>query len=372
LDRRPVKAIIDLNTLKQNFLRLKNKLSGRVRVLGVVKADAYGHGAVQVSIALEEMGCDFLGVTSCEEGIRLRDADITLPILIMSGVYVGQLKDILYYDLTPVVFNSHIPKLLNRLAGESGRVVNVHLKVDTGIGRLGVLPDEVPSILAEIAILDNIKIEGVLTHLAEADKEESEFSIMQIEKFEEVINTMEDLGFVPEFMHIENSAAIIDRLSSSFNLVRPGIMLYGSYPSERLRFGIELLPAMSLSTEIIQVKQVPKGRPISYGRTFVTGRESIIATIPIGYGDGYLRALSNSGVALVRGKRVNVVGRVCMDLTMLDVTDVPGVGVGEEVILLGVQGDEMITAEELAKKAGTISYEVFCNINQRVYREYIR
>ncbi len=357
--------------LEDVIREIRRRLPRGVGILAVVKADAYGHGGVAVSRRLESLGCDLLGVALCEEGIELREAGIRVPILVLSGFFESQVEILTRFDLTPVVFDTAHLHLLNRTGEREGRRIGFHLKVDTGMGRLGLLPGEVPSFIAELRSCHHVYLQGVLSHLAEAEDEEGLFSREQLERFEGVIGEIRKGGFNPRYIHIANSAAIFTLPSAMYNLVRPGIMLYGSYPSESLRRRVDLRPLMRLTTRILQVKRVGKGTPISYGREFVTERESLIGVIPIGYGDGFPRSLSNRGWVLVRGRRVPVVGRVCMDLTMIDLTDLGEVGVDEEVVVIGRQGDEEITIEEFSGLSGTISYEAFCRIGSRVPREYI-
>lgn len=370
LTKRPASILIDLGAIEYNFHKIKEKVSAATGILAVVKADAYGHGAVKVSKTLEALGCDMLGVALDEEGIDLRNAGIRLPIIVLSGIYEGQLEEAIYYNLTPVIFDIRLAKELNRIATRAGKKVRVHVKVDTGMGRLGLLAHEIPPFFKELKELQNLEIEGVMSHFAEADEGDKGFSKEQIKRFDEAIMTINALGLDPPLKHIANSAAIIDLPSSHINLVRPGIMLYGSYPSKEFKNKIDLKPVMSLKTRISHIKWLPKGFPVSYGRTFVTERKSLIATIPVGYGDGYLRHLSGKASALIKGRRVPVIGRICMDLTMLDVTGLPGTKAGDEVILLGKDRDEEIAAEELADMAGTIPYEIFCSLNQRIPRVY--
>jgi len=372
LHRRPTSAIIDRSALRHNYLEIKKRTTPGTKVMAVVKANAYGHGDVQVARVFESMGCEFFGVAIPEEGARLRQAGIKAPVVVLGGIFPEQAPELFDLDLTPVIYDMETARLVNGLAVKMGVRKKMHLKVDTGMGRLGIKPGEVAPFLREFRSLKGLELEGVLSHLAEADSLKREFSETQLELFNETLRTVrEDCGFEPALVHMANSAAVVDLADSRFNLVRPGIMLYGSYPSERFRGKIDLKPAMQIKTRILYLKSVPAGSPVSYGRTFVARRPSRIATLPIGYADGLPRRLSGSGEVLVKGKRVPIVGLVCMDLTMCDVTDVEGVETGDEVVVLGAQGSEAITAEEIAERAGTISYEIFCNISGRVPRVYI-
>ena len=375
LIRRPTQATISLDALEHNVNQIQKSIGNPRKMLAVVKANAYGHGAVRIAQALAGLGVDFLGVATCEEAIELRQASITIPILVLGGFFPGQGIYAHQFDLTPVVYTLETAQELSQLAATSKRTIPIHLKIDTGMGRLGILPSETPLFIEKLSSLKNIKIEGVLSHLADTNQENHsglEFTRRQVEIFNQQIETLSQMGIDPLYRHLANSAASIDELPDSFNLVRPGIMLYGSYPAKRFQQKIDLKPVMNLSTKIISLKKVPQGTSISYGRTFTCKRESLIATLPIGYADGYSRALSNRGEVLIRERKAPVVGVVCMDLVMIDVTDIPGVGLGDEAILMGSQGSEVITAEDIAEKMSTISYEFLCGIGPRIPRVYTK
>ncbi|MBI3752988.1 MAG: alanine racemase [Deltaproteobacteria bacterium] len=371
MERRPTLAIIDRAAIKSNYILLKKKTAKDVDILAVVKANAYGHGAVEIAKTLEQAGCSFFGVALCEEGVELRESGIKSPIIILGGIYANQIRDVIEYDLTPVIFDIETARILDSLSAKTGKRINVHVKVDTGMGRLGLLPYQVIPFFKTLKGLANLEVEGILSHFAEADEEDKEFSKEQLNIFFKVITVIQELGFQPRLFHIANSAAVVEHVNSHFNLVRPGIMLYGAYPAKHMVGSIELKPAMRLVSQIISLKKVPKGYSISYGRTYVTEKESIIAAVPIGYGDGYPRSLSNKGEALIRGQKARVAGVVCMDITMLDVTRIKGVSAGDEVVLIGKQGGDEITVDELAEKAGAIPYEILCGISGRVPRIYV-
>ena len=375
LIRRPTQATISLDALEHNVTQIQKSIGNPRKMLAVVKANAYGHGAVRIAQALVDLGVDFLGVATCEEAIELRQASITIPILVLGGFFPGQGIYAHQFDLTPVVYTLETAQELSQFAATSKRTIPIHLKIDTGMGRLGILPSEIPLFIEKLSGLKNIKIEGVLSHLADTNQENHsglEFTRRQVEIFNQQIETLIQMGIDPLYRHLANSAASIDELPDSFNLVRPGIMLYGSYPAKRFQQKIDLKPVMNLSTKIISLKKVPQGTSISYGRTFTCKRESLIAALPIGYADGYSRALSNRGEVLIRERKAPVVGVVCMDLVMIDVTDIPGVGLGDEAILMGSQGSEVITAEDIAEKMSTISYEFLCGIGPRIPRVYTK
>lgn len=370
LERRPTLAIIDRAAIKSNYFKLKKSITKNVEMLAVVKANAYGHGAVEIAKTLEHAGCNFFGVAMCEEGIELRTAGVKSAIIILGGIYLNQIRDVIKYDLTPVIFDIGTARIIDSLAGKTGKRIKVHIKIDTGMGRLGLLSCQVAPFFEAIKELANLEVDGILSHFAEADEEDKEFSKKQLNLFLNIIKAVQDMGFQPRLFHIANSAAIVKHRDSHFNLVRPGIMLYGAYPAEHMIENINLKPAMKLVTRIVHIKQAPRGFSVSYGRKYITKRDSLIATIPIGYGDGYPRSLSNKGEVLIRGQRARVAGTICMDITMLDVTHIKGVKQGDEVVLIGKQGNDKITVDELAEKAGTISYEILCGITSRVPRAY--
>lgn len=375
LIKRPTIANINLDALKYNFNQIRKRAGKKVKILAVVKADAYGHGAVKISSELENAGVDFLGVATCEEGIELRNAQITTPIIVLGGFFRGQCEYAKIYDLIPVIYNLESAKELSQCAYKSNSKIKIHVKIDTGMGRLGMLPSESKVFFQHLMKLNNLEIEGVMSHLADnnqADHSGVEFTQRQEMIFKQQIEQLHQMGIYPRYKHLTNSAAIIDKNQDRFNLVRPGIMLYGAYPSERFKKVIDLKPVMSLKTKIISLKKVTKGTSISYGRTFRCERESLIATLPIGYADGYSRHLSNRGEVLIRGTRAPIVGVVCMDMVMVDVTKVPDVSLGDDVVLIGSQVNVHITAEEIAEKIGTISYEVLCGISPRVPRIYLK
>ena len=365
-DGRPTAAKIDLEALSHNYSEVTSRIDGR-QVLAVVKAGAYGHGAVPISRHLVQLGAQMLGVALVEEGRELRDAGITAPILVMGPVFPGQAEAVVSLRLTPVLFTLPLAQALSQAAGRSGSAVHVHIKVDTGMGRIGVTPEDALPFITEVAKLPGIEVEGLMTHFADADLRDKHFAAVQMDRFESLLQQLAEQGISVPHRHAANSAAVLEYGRAFLTMVRPGLMLYGYDPLEG-GSGADLRPVLSLVTRIALLKRVSAGTPVSYGRTFVTKRKSLIATIPIGYADGYSRALSNRGEAIVRGRRVPVAGRVCMDMTMLDVTDVPDAAEGDEVMLIGAAGGERITAADIAAKTGTIAYEVLCGISGRVPR----
>jgi alanine racemase len=367
---RPTIARIDLRLLSHNYNEVLKYAGGR-KVLAVVKAQAYGHGAIRVARHLLELGADMLGVALVEEGRELRAAGIEAPVLVMGAVFPEQADEIAVLGLTPVVYNMALARAIASAARKLKTTVAVHVKIDTGMGRIGIPPAAAEDFIADLMNLDCITVQGLMTHFAEADLRDKRFAAEQMDRFEAVLKKLDSRGITIPLRHAANSAALLDCKRALFTMVRPGLMLYGYNPIEGQGIGADLRPILSLVTRIAFLKKVPAGTPISYGRTFITKRDSMIATIPIGYADGYSRGLSNKGEAIVRGIRVPVAGRVCMDMTMLDVTDVPGVSEGDWVALIGNQGDERISAVDIAAQTGTISYEVLCGIGGRVPRLYV-
>ncbi len=372
LEKRPTSAAIDLGALKDNYLRVKERVGGRASVLAVVKANAYGHGDLETAHVLVGLGCELLGVAIPEEGAKLRHGGIKSPIIVLGGIFPNQADDIVELGLTPVIFDASTAGILNSAAQRRGAVQEVHVKIDTGMGRLGLRAEEAGPFFSKLKGLSNLKLSGLHSHFAESEREDKGFSRTQIAAFQSAVSLARQAGFEPKYVGISNSADIIEPVNGTeFSMVRPGLMLYGSYPDERLRGKIELKPVLSLSTRVLHLKAIQAGESVSYGRRFVARRPSLIATLPIGYADGLPRSLGNNAEVLIRGKRAPIAGTVCMDLIMADVTDVPGVQKNDEAVIIGSQGSETITAEEVAARAGTISYEIFCRISQRVPRVYV-
>jgi len=363
-------AEVDLGALAYNYHQLRQLAPPSVKFLTVVKADAYGHGAIPVSKKLDELGADFLGVATVQEGAELRNAGIKTPILVLSGIYQEEIEDVLTYELTPMVYRLEIAEALSATAKKKEKKIPIHIKVDTGMGRIGVLAKEAPAFAKRVRKFENLEIEGIASHFSTADGGNSSFAEEQLQRFTRTLEEMKKVDIDPPFCHIANSAALVNLPAAHFTLVRPGIMLYGSYPSPSLKDKVSLRQVMSWKSLVADLKKVPEDSPISYGRTFITQRPSLIAAIPVGYADGYNRLFSNRGEILIKGMRAPVVGRVCMDWTMVDVTDIPGVAVGDKVVLMGSQLGKEITAEELGERIGTISYEILCSVGKRVPRIY--
>ena len=365
---RPTACFIDLNALSWNFRQIRSKVGPNIKILSMVKANGYGHGATAIAKALAAEGSDAFGVATAEEAIELRQAGIGTPILVLAGAYPDQVDQFFDNSLTPVIHASASLEELDAIVHRRKKALNVHLKIDTGMGRIGLLAAEVDSWLQKIKTLKALKIEGVFSHFSHAESVEGKYTQEQLRLFQSVVERLRADGIPPSLVHLANSAATITLPAAYFDMVRPGLMLYGIYPSATMASQICLKPVLSWKTRILQLKKVPAGSSISYGQTFVTKRESLIATLPLGYADGYPRLLSNCGEVLVSGKRAPVVGRVCMDLTMIDVTDIEKIQPGDEVVLLGRQGDAEISADEMAAWANTISYEILTSISNRVPR----
>ena len=365
---RPTCCFVNLDALRWNFRQVRDKVGSSVKILSMVKANGYGQGATLVAATLANEGSDAFGVATLEEGLELRQGGIRSPIIVFAGAYIEQLDEYLENNLTPVVHELGILKRLEERVRGLGATLPVHLKVDTGMGRIGFLPIEIDSWLTEIKRLQALKLAGVFSHFSQAESVEGDYTQKQLRVFQATVQRLRSEGIVPNVVHLANSAATISLPAAYFDMVRPGLMLYGLYPSPAMTRQISLRPVLSWRTGILQLKHLPPGASVSYGQTFITRRHSLIATLPVGYADGYPRLLSNRGEVLVRGRRAPIVGRVCMDLTMIDVTDIGGIHEAEEVVLLGRQGESEISADEMAAWSNTISYEVLTSIGARVPR----
>jgi alanine racemase len=374
---RPTWAEIHLDNLAANFRQIRNLVSPAARIMAIVKADAYGHGAVECARRLAREGADWFGVAIPEEGMQLRAMGITQPILCLGGFWPGQAAACLQQRLTPVVYRLDMLESLNEAALDAGTVVDAHVKIDTGMGRLGIRFDELDDFVPQLARFRNVRIDGLMSHLAAADDASCKpLTHDQIHRFEAAAGVFRHAGYHPTYLHLSNSAGVYGHREAWGNIVRPGGVLYGLW-RDVLPLTVkdpQLAPVMSLHSRISMLKWVPQGETIGYGCTFEASRRSLIATLPIGYHDGYMRALSNRAHVIVRGTYVPVVGRVSMDLTLIDVTAIAGVEVGDKVTLLGWDRENTgakISAEDLARISGTLSYEVTCGIGERVPRLYL-
>jgi alanine racemase len=369
--QRPTVIEIDLRALRSNYHALR-KAAGNADMMVVVKADAYGHGAVAVAKALAAEGCGHFGVATIAEASELRDAGIRARIYLLGGFFAEQAREVVALDITPFIFDASIVAPLQAAAKELGRKdFPVHLKIDSGATRLGVLPSDLPRAIAELRAATSLELEGACTLFANAGDPTSIITDSQLRIFNHALATLAAAGMRPAVIHAANSAALVLRPDSHFTLVRPGLAIYGMPPVPAVREKIDLTPVMTFKTRVMQIKRAAVGVGVGYGHTFVTRRETIIGILPVGYADGYRRGLQHGGEVLLGGKRAPVVGAVSMDLTEIDLTDLPGAAVGDEVVLWGRSGDEIISVNDVARIAQTISYEMLCTVGRRVARVYL-
>ncbi|MBU4348762.1 alanine racemase [bacterium] len=355
----PTWVEINLDAIANNVKNIKKLIGEQKELMAVVKGNAYGHDILEISSVVLSNGAIRLAVARLEEGIFLRKTGITAPILVLGLTLKQQAELLVSYNITPTVSEYEMIEKLSESAFTKGKIVKVHLKVDTGMGRIGIFPNHVLNFIKKVKVLKNVEIEGIFTHFSVADEKDKAYTEAQFKKFMEVLTILEKEGIKIPVKHVGNSAALLDSPHMWLDLVRPGISIYGLYPSREVQKTVKLIPAHSFKTRIVFLKELPAGECISYGRTYTTKKKrTVVASLPVGYADGYNRLLSNQGEALVRGKRVSVVGRVCMDQIMVDVTNLPQVKIGDEVVLWGRQGLEEITVEEIAEKIGTINYEI--------------
>jgi len=372
-EKRPTQAYIDLDALAFNFHSSRKFIGEDVKIMAVVKADGYGHGAAACAVRLEEEGVDWFGVAIPEEGVDIRKAGVNAPILCLGSFWPGQENLIFEYDLTPVIFDLAIARILAKCAALHDRIIDIHVKIDTGMGRVGINHRDAADFARELATIKQLNVTGMLTHFASAeDPNENAFTTLQIERFENACETFISAGHSPEIFDLANSPGAIAHPESRRNMVRLGGALYGlindivwkETPQPQLK------PVLSLSSRIAHLRKVPAGESLGYGRTFITQRDSVIALVPIGYADGYPRGLSNRGNVHVNGHLAPVAGRISMDWTMLDVTDIPDAAVGDEVFLIGGGENHAVKAADLARELDTIGYEITCGISPRVPRVY--
>ena len=360
-------AEINLKNLEYNFEVVKKLVGPKVKILVPVKSDAYGHGIIVISKELERLGVDYLGVASIDEGIVLRNAGVAKPILVLNTVPVNYAAPIIEYGLTQTVCTRELAHALNKEARKRRVAAPIHIKVDTGMHRIGVAHRQAYAFIKDMARLSNLNLEGIFTHFPCADSSRR-FTLTQIKMFNGLIGKLEKAGIHMPLRHTANSIAVMDYPQSHFNMVRPGLMVYGLRPKEGP--GAKLKPLLSLKAKIAYLKTVPKARGIGYGHTFVTAKKMRIATLPIGYGNGYPRSLSNRAHCLIAGKPARIVGRICMDQMMADVTGIKNVAIGDTAVLVGNQKDKSIRVEYLARLAKTIPYEIVCNLGERIGRIY--
>lgn len=368
---RPTWVEINLANLGFNFLSVKKCLGDRIKYMAVVKADAYGHGAIRCARKLEEVGVDWFAVALPEEGFELRMNGITKPILCLGSFWKGQEGEILRYQITPVVFELEKAEILSKLAGKLGKKVSVHIKIDTGMNRVGVRFDRLEEFARKLKAFENLEVEGLMTHFAAADCDR-DFTMLQINRFQKAVQVFKKYGFSPVYFDMANSPASVGYEEARGNMVRLGGLIYGIW-EDILPDWVDkphLKRVMSFHTKVSLLKEVPAGEAIGYGLTFKTARLSVIASLPVGYNDGYPRLLSNRARVLLNNTYAPVVGRISMDWTLIDVTDVGRVKVGDEVLLIGERNGFEVSVEELARLCNTISYEITCGISKRVYRIY--
>jgi alanine racemase len=367
----PKKLEIDLSALVHNLNQVKRLVGTATKIMGVVKSDAYGHGAAAVSRVLEREGVHSLGVAHFHEALALREEEITCPIVILCGIRTREeASATLEKDFIPVLFETAQIEVVADECARRGMRGNIYLKVDTGMGRLGVPVSNLQPLLRKLKAYKDIDLQGLMSHLSSADETPSAFTEHQIERFTEALEMARSMGFTLPLNSLANSAGVMGHAASHFDVVRTGIMLYGGYPSPEFQSVASLKPVMHYRGQVIQVKDLPDGSPVSYGRTFYTKGPRRIAVLSAGYGDGLPRSLSNTGSVLVGGTKVPIIGRVCMDMTIADVSGLKEVKAGDEAVFLGVQGEETITGDDMAAWAETIAYEVFCSLGRRNEREY--
>jgi alanine racemase len=371
---RRVWAEVDLDAAKNNISEIRRITNEDAKIMAAVKADSYGHGAVELAKVFLKNGADALAVAIIDEAEQLRLEGLDCPILILGLTHVSSIKNVVKYDVTQAVFTYEMAKLISDEALSQGKIAKIHIKVDTGMGRIGFLPSEESiEVIERISKLPNILLEGIFTHFSVSDERDKEFTNKQFNIFINIIKELELKGINIPIKHCANSAAIIDCPEMHLNMVRPGIILYGLYPSNEVNKNkINLIPLMKLKASIVHIKQVKKDTSISYGRTFITQKDSTIATVPIGYADGYSRLLSSKGKVIIKDELAPVIGRVCMDQMMIDITGIEDVKVGDEVIVIGNSENKKVSFEEVADIVGTINYEIVCMISKRIPRVYIK
>jgi alanine racemase len=365
---RSTKAVVDLGAIAYNISEIRKRIGKKRDLMAVVKADGYGHGSVEVSRTALKNGANCLGVATPEEGQQLREAGIDVPILVLGLIQPEEAYKVVDFHLEQAICSLDLAEALDQIGSKVGTRINTHIKLDTGMGRVGLLPKDAVAFAKRVSRFKNLNLKGIFSHFSCADEGDKTFAKRQIEIFDKLVRDIAASGIKIPQKHIANSAGILDLPESFYDLVRPGIMIYGLYPSTEVSHSIELKPAMSFLTKVIFVKWVLPACPISYGRTFTTMKETMVATLPVGYADGYNRLLSGQGEVLIKGHRVALMGRICMDMCMIDVSGVKNVQSGDEVILFG----KGLPVDEIAERIGTINYEVVCAVGKRVPRVYVQ
>ncbi len=369
---RPMWAEISLSAIEKNIAALKAWHANGGEVMAVVKANAYGHGAVQAARAAVAGGATWLAVNLADEGVQLRRAGIGCPILVLGYVPPWEADKVVFYNLTPTVNTQQQALALASACQRRGTRIAVHVKVDSGLSRYGLPPAEVVDFVRGLSAIPQLRWEGLWTHLATADEADKTYAERQLDVYFHTLRRLADAGLTPRYRHVANSGATLDLPRAHLDIVRPGIAVYGLYPSAAVSRSVILVPAMSLKSRVARLCQLPPGTSVGYGRTFIAARETLAALVPGGYADGLRRTLANRGEVLVRGRRARILGAVSMDQIVVDVTDIPGVALNDEVVILGRQGEDAITAEDLAAWAGTINYEIVTGVSARVPRLYLR
>lgn len=367
-------AEIDLNAIEHNITAIKSLLDSKTKLTAVIKADAYGHGSIQIAHSAVNSGADILAVSALDEALELRQAQILAPIFILGYSEPSYAPYIVAYDISQTIYNYDMAKALSDAAVKQNKLAHIHIKIDTGMGRIGFLPNEESyDEIVKILSLPNLHFEGLFTHFSCADEKDINYTKKQFEFFMQTVNNLKNLGFEPDYIHSANSAATLRFPDYHLDLVRAGIILYGIFPStESMQTKIKLRPAMSVKTKVSNIKHLKKGESISYGRNYITTKKMKIATISIGYADGYPRKLSNQAKVLIKEQYAPVVGNICMDQCMVDVTEIDDIAIGDEVVVFGRQGEKEIGVDEIACYLETISYEVLCDIGRRIPRIYVR
>ena len=370
-----VYAKIDLDAVTYNMEQMKQRVNGNTKIMAVIKSDGYGHGAVQVAEVLEKY--DYIwgfAVATLDEAVVLRTEGIKKPILVLGCIFPDQYLEMLDNDIRMNVYTEEMAKEISYMARREGKTAYLHIKLDTGMARLGfAVNDESVDAIARISKLPNVNMEGVFTHFAKADETDKTFTENQISQFVMMMEKLRERGVTFPYEHCANSAAIIDVEDARFDIVRAGISTYGLYPSDEVKKdAVHLKPALALKSHVAFVKEIEAGTPVSYGGTFVAEKKMKIATVPVGYGDGYPRSLSGKGYVLIRGKKANILGRICMDQFMVDVTDIEGVSFGDKVTLIGRDGNESISVECLSELSGRFNYEFICALGKRIPRVYVK
>ncbi|MFB3897823.1 MAG: alanine racemase [bacterium] len=361
---------VDLNAISNNLAQIRSKIGKQRNLIAVIKADAYGHGAIEVAKLAQKVNAKYLGLATYDEAIALRQKGIKTPILVLSCCQTYEIDAVIEYQLTPNICDYTVGKKLSLAASKQKTKLNFHTEIDTGIGRVGAYYSEAANLIQQLTHLPALQLQGVFTHFASAD-EDRDFTFLQFKRYQKVLTELEQNGITVPFRHVANSASVLSYPELYLDGARPGLIIYGLYPAKSMQRKAKLIEAMSFKSRVIYLKHALPGRTISYGRTYITNRNTTIATISVGYRTGYPRLLSNHGDVLIHGKRVPIIGRICMDQLMVDVTKIPNIKLGDEVVLFGKQDKGCIGIDEVAQKASTISYDIICAVGRLNHRIYI-